>query len=192
MPLCRRWAGAAALLLGAGFAAAQTPPPATPAAPALHDDYSLLDASHALPPLGALAPEHAAAVARLTAAATPQPPARLDAEGPLDWQFRYQRSRLDEAAAGRTLRTDPSTGFSRQADRDVLGLGLSWRLARTRLGLGYQLQSARPADSGGDAGFGRFLPGSEQATHAFTLGVTREFGAGAPPPPAAPLPPPLE
>lgn len=97
----------------------------------------------------------------------------------LDWELGYRRSLLDDGASTRAMRSDPSTGFSRQLDRDVLDLGLTWRLARTRLGLGYHLQSARPQSDAGDPGLSRFLPGSDQATHAFTLGVTREFGAGA-------------
>jgi hypothetical protein len=79
------------------------------------------------------------------------------------------------------LRSDPSTGYTRHLDMDVLALGMSWALAGNQVGVGYQLQSAR-GGIGGDAGLGRFLPGSEAATHAFTLGLTRPFGAGLPPP----------
>jgi hypothetical protein len=142
--------------------------------------FTLIDPSLTLLPPESLLDARAVAldVEAEATAATPKPVTERD----LKWKLGYRHSELSDLVSGETLRTDSSTGFSRQLDRDVVDLGLSWRLAGSnRLGLGYQLQSARNGGPG-DGGLSRFLPGSAQATHAFTLGVTREFGAGAPPP----------
>lgn len=144
--------------------------------------FTLLDPSLQLPSFAELAPELATAP-RLLVEVSPMPRATPEAVGGVDWQFRYQRSKLD-TVSNRGLRSDQTTGFSRQLDRDVLELGMSWGVAGNRIGLGYELQAAR---EGLDQGFSRFLPGSANATHALTLGVTREFGRGAPPPPPVPL-----
>ena len=122
----------------------------------------------------------------------PEAPA-VAARGPdtpsdVDWTLDYRHSFLTDTTSSAALRGDPSTGFSRQLDRDVVDLGLSWRLAGSRLGIGYELQSARE-HSAADLSLGRFLPGSGQATHALTLGLTREWGAGAPPPVPVVAPP---
>jgi hypothetical protein len=101
--------------------------------------------------------------------------------GDVAWRFDYTHSLLTDTMSNQLLRNDRSTGFSRQLDRDVVDLGLSWRLAGNRLGIGYQLQSARER-SAADLSLARFLPGNAQATHALTLGLTREWGAGTPPP----------
>jgi hypothetical protein len=116
------------------------------------------------------------------AAPTPTPGTRGDSA--LKWKLGYRRAQLRDLSS-EDLRTDPSTGFTRQIDTDVLALGMSWQLAGNRVGLAYQLQSAR-GGIGGESGVSRFLPGSEAATHALTLGVTHEFGASLPPP-APPL-----
>jgi hypothetical protein len=102
----------------------------------------------------------------------------------VSWQLDYYHPQFGNVPP--TLRSDPSTGYTRRLDTDVLALVMSRRLAGNEVGLGYQLQSAR-GGFGGDAGLGRFLPGSEAATHAFTLGLTRPFGAGLPPPAPPPL-----
>lgn len=173
-------------MLGGAILAAATPPSGAPPAAGQERTaghrpaYTLLDPSLALPPLSTLVPD-------LTAL----PPTPGDADAPptpddgnaMAWQLAYRRAQLG-ALPGADLRLDPVTGFARQLDTDVLSLGMSWRLAGSRVGLAYQLQSARGSD---DAGLARFMPGSEAATHALSLGVTREFGASPP----APAPPPL-
>ena len=102
-------------------------------------------------------------------------------------QFRYRRAQSFDRSGSRSLRDDPSTAFSTLPNRDVFDLNMSWRLAGSTLGLGYQLQSSaggvwggRPATEA--AGLSRFLPGSEQATHSLMFGLTREWGADEPPP----------
>lgn len=145
--------------------------------------YTLLDPSLLLPPLHLMAPELVA----LPPAAAASPPARgpLGGDAPIDWELDYHRARLGQLS-GAALRNDPSTGFSRQLDSDVLTLGMAWHLAGSRVGLAYQFLSAR-GGQGEDAGLARFLPGSAATTHALTLGVTREFGGSAPPPAPPPL-----
>ena len=61
-------------------------------------------------------------------------------------------------------------------------LNMSWLLAGSTVGVGYQLQSARGTTLADTVSVSRFLPGSEQAMHSFTLGLTRKWGAAAPPP----------
>lgn len=168
---------AALLALTARAGRAEPEPEPTPVLPG---PFTVRDDSMYLPPLTELAPE-LVTVPRLAESAPAQRATR-ESDSPLKWQFSYQRSRLDTVSS-KGMRTDPTTGFSRQLDRDVLELGMSWRLAGSRIGLGYELQAAR---EGLDEGFTRFLPGSANATHAVTLGVSREFGRGAPPPPPAP------
>lgn len=175
-------------MLGVVALAAATPPPATTPAtsrepPArLGRGYTLLDPSLALPPLAAMVPD----LVLLPPAPvdTTPPPVAGDGGASVDWELCYSRAQLG-ALPNAALRDAPSTGYSRQLDTDVLTLGMAWRLAGSRVGLAYQLQSAR--GSRDDPGLSRFLPGSEAATHAFTLGVTREFGAGGPPPAPPPL-----
>lgn len=141
--------------------------------------FTLMDPSLTLLPPESLIDARSMALDVDPAGATTSDPV---AERDLRWKLGYRHSDLSDRASSETLRADPSTGFSRQLDRDVVDLGLSWRLASSnRLGFGYQLQSARDGGAA-DGGLSRFLPGSAAATHAFTLGVTREFGAGAPPP----------
>jgi hypothetical protein len=106
-------------------------------------------------------------------------------------QLRYRHSEPFDRAGSRMLRDDQSTAFSTRPNRDVLDLNMSWRLAGNTVGVGYQLQSARGGALPGEIGVSRFLPGSQQATHALTLGLTREWGAPAPPPLLI-EPPPLE
>ncbi len=183
-PAFRAWLGLALLLATAPVRATDDPPPILPG------PFTLRDATMHLPPLAQLAPELAASPRLLEAPSAPPDSETPQREGgPLSWQFRYQRSKLDTMSS-RGLRTDTTTGFSRELDRDVLELGMTWRLAGSRIGVGYELQASRELDEG----FSRFLPGSASATHALTLGVTREFGRGAPPPPPAPplglVPPP--
>jgi hypothetical protein len=98
-------------------------------------------------------------------------------------QLRYRRSQMFRFSRSQTVRDDPSSGFSTQADRDVVDLNMSWRLAGSTVGLGYQLQSSTHGLAGvaNDAGLARFLPGSAQATHSLSLGFTREWGAAPPP-----------
>ncbi len=103
--------------------------------------------------------------------------------GSVSWTLRYLRSPLSATMSAAELRADLSTGFSTRSNRDVFDLGVSYGIGANRIGLDYQLQSARPGGPGDTGGLSRFLPGSAQATHGFTLGVTRQFGAGPPPPP---------
>ncbi|MDX2171421.1 MAG: hypothetical protein SF182_30430 [Deltaproteobacteria bacterium] len=151
--------------------------------------FTLID-----PSLTLLPPEALLAVRAMTleveaeregSASTPTPVVERD----LNWKLGYRHSQLSDLMTNQTLRSDPSTGYSRQLDRDIVDLGLSWRLTGSdRVGLGYQLQSARNGGPG-DVSLSRFLPGSARATHAFTLGVTREFGGAAAPPPPVVAPP---
>lgn len=164
-----------AALLGAAAAvdagtARGEPPHAAP--------FTLLDPSLSLPPLTVIAPDLG-----LRADDLGDEPAETGGPSPVDWELGYRHVELFGTQPTRSLRADSSAGYSRQLDRDVLSLGMSWAMAGNRVGVGYQLQAARD----GEIGLSRFLPGSEAATHAFTLGVSREFGAGSPPP--APLPP---
>lgn len=146
--------------------------------------YTLRDRSLTLPPLEAMAPNVALAARELGDDRPPAPmPATPDGSA-LTWKLAYRRAQLRDLSSG-DLHSDPSTGFARQIDTDVLALGMSWTLAGNRLGLAYQLQSAR-GGLGDENGLARFLPGSTAATHALTLGVTHELGASLPPP-APPL-----
>lgn len=171
---------AAAALLSLGFGFPGRTPLGAAAIPSagsarVEQKFTLLDPALALPPLEVLAPE-LALLAR--------PPDAVDTPpSAVQWELDYRHAVLRDLSSA-DLRNDPSTGFSRQLDNDVLALGMSWHMAGSRVGLAYQLQSAR-----GSLGTGltRFLPGSEAATHALTLGVTREFGGGV----APPAPPPL-
>lgn len=162
---------------------------------------TLLDPAWLLPPIESLdmalplaeeATPPGPLVGSGTAAAAPSPPRATG--GPLSYplsdhlsaQLRYRRAQSFDRSGSRSLRDDPSTAFSTLPNRDVFDLNMSWRLAGSTLGLGYQLQSsaggvwgAAPATA---AGFSRFLPGNEQATHSLMFGLTREWGAAEPPP----------
>ena len=130
--------------------------------------------------------------------AAPGPPRATG--GPLSYslsdhlsaQLRYRRAQSFDRSGSRSLRDDPSTAFSTLPNRDVFDLNMSWRLAGSTLGLGYQLQSSAGGVWGGApataAGLSRFLPGNQQATHSLMFGLTREWG-GADPPPFAVEPP---
>jgi hypothetical protein len=179
-------AGAAALMV----AAATPQPKSTPTArigaavwprPRV---YTLLDPSLALPPMAILAPDLDLVARELADEPTLTPHTGAAPERPVSWQLGYRHAQLGNMLPSDALRTDPSTGYTRALDTDVLALGMSWQLAGNKVGVGYQLQSAR---GGIGAGLGRFLPGSEAATHAFTLGLTRPFGAGLPPPAPPPM-----
>ncbi|MGE3498071.1 MAG: hypothetical protein AB7N53_09250 [Candidatus Binatia bacterium] len=201
-PRCRRVAVA---VVGAGLVwvigvstaaagprlATELPSGDAPTATAPH--FTLLDPSLMLPPLGA---EESAGVRLGSLERFAEHGGRTPDDGSsrlsalprrFSWRLNYMRSPLSATSSSALLRTDRSTGFSRHANRDVLDLGVTWRLGGNRIGFDYQLQSARPGTAGGDEGLARFTPGSGQATHAFTLGVTRPFGGSAPPPPPAPL-----
>jgi len=126
------------------------------------------------------------------------PPPPVDPDAPISYslserlttQLRYRHSALFGTAHSEQLRNDELAGLAQQTERDVVDLGLSWRLAGNTVGVGYQLQSAHTAAD--VASLARFLPGSQQATHALTLGLVRQWGAA--PAPAAPpslLPPDL-
>lgn len=180
-------AASALLMLGAGL---PTPDPGPAGAlasgpwPRGGRDYTLLDPTLALPPLAVLAPD-LSLLPRTLGNQVPPPSERVAPEPGVRWKLDYRHAQLSDLPSS-ALRTDPSTGFSRRLDTDVLALGMSWRLAGNQVGLAYQLQSARGA-GGGAEGLARFLPGSEATTHALTLGVTREFGAAGPPAVAPPL-----
>jgi hypothetical protein len=97
-------------------------------------------------------------------------------------QLLYRHSQPFDRSASKALREDSSTALSTRPDRDVLDLNMSWLLAGSSVGVGYQLQSARGTSLADTVSVSRFLPGSEQAMHSFTLGLTRKWGAAAPPP----------
>lgn len=172
------------------------PPPAGPPA------FTLLDPEWLLPPIESL---EAAAVLTdgatradqilrddTTTAALPRTPAA--AGGPMAYSLSndvtadvdYHRAQLFDRADSETLRNETATAFSTRPDRDVLDLNMSWRLAGSTVGLGYQLESARTGTAG-DLGIGRFMPGNQQAMHSLTLGLSHAWGAAAPAPAIGPL-----
>jgi hypothetical protein len=170
-------------------------------APGPPPGLTLLDPAWLLPPIESLALDLALVeqesppaplVGSDSVLAAPGPPRTTG--GPLSYplsdhlsaQFRYRRAQSFDRSGSRSLRDDPSTAFSTLPNRDVFDLNMSWRLAGSTLGLGYQLQSSAggvwsgaPATA---AGFSRFLPGNQQATHSLMFGLTREWGAAEPPP----------
>jgi hypothetical protein len=170
--------------------------------------FTLLEPSWLLPPIGSLDAE-----LPLTGrtdeilfndAAAPEPAAHppTSAEKPMAYslsrdvtaQLRYHHDERFDLGSSDMLREDQSTAFSTRPDRDVIDLNMSWRLAGSTVGLGYELQSARTGSAPGEVGVSRFLPGNPQSTQAITLGLTREWGAGRPAPQviAPPLLPPPE
>lgn len=185
-------AGSVSPFLADRFSISGTPPPPTAPPP-----FTLLDPTWLLPvesleTAAAVADgaERAGAILRDDAAARAAPQdSSHSSGGPLSYslsddltaQFHYHHAELLERGDSQSVRDDESTAFSTRPDRDVLDLNMSWRLAGSTLGLGYQLQSARGGSGPGEVGFSRFLPGSQQATHALTLGLTREWGAAAAP-----------
>jgi len=183
--------GADSVLIGARYSVTGIAPPST-TPPA----FTLLDPAWLLPPIEsldlALPPDGAARAEQLlredTIIGTPEEPNRpstakvgYSLSDDLTAQLRYHHSRLSDRANSQTLRGDQWSAFSTRPDRDVLDLNMSWHLAGNTVGLGYQFQSDRFSTPGTGA-FSRFLPSSPQATHALTLGLTREWGAGAAPP----------
>jgi hypothetical protein len=182
--------------------AESAPPTAAPA-------YTLLDPNWLLPPVEALEAELPLAGAERTdqilrddVAVEPAPQRPKPSAGPMAYslsddltaQLRYHHDEHFELGSAEMLRDDQSTAFSTRPDRDVIDLKMSWRLAGSTVGLGYELQSARTGAAPGEFLVSRFLPGNPQATHSITLGLTREWGAGHAAPPAAvpPLLPPPE
>jgi hypothetical protein len=165
--------------------------------------FTLLDPTWQLPPIEsvdiAAAMSHAALFDdRLAHAPTQadEPPAAPAPGTPLTYslaagvsaQLRYRHSFLFETAPSNALRDEGGRSFSLRPDRDVVGLNMSWHLAGSTVGVGYQIESARENAASADGGLYRFMPGSLQATHAFTLGLTREWGAPeAPQPIEAPV-----
>lgn len=157
--------------------------------------FTLLDREWLLPPIESLeaaallakSADRADQMLRDDTAAAPLPPAPPG--GPIAYplsdavtaRLRYDHAQLSDRADSQTLRNDLSTAFSTRPDRDVVGLNMSWRLAGSTVGLGYELDSSRLGNAN-DVGIGRFLPGNQQALHSFTLGLTRAWGASAPPP----------
>lgn len=168
-----------------GSAGASSRPPA----------FTLLDREWLLPPIESL--EAAALLAKSAdradqmlrddiATALPPPvpsaePLAYSLSDDVTARLRYDHAQISDRANSQTLREDESTAFSTRPDRNVVGLNMSWRLAGSTVGLGYQLESSRLGNTG-DFGIGRFLPGNQQALHSFTLGLTRSWGAAAPPP----------
>jgi hypothetical protein len=194
----------AALLQGNRYSISASIPPA--AAP----PFTLLDPSWLLPPLEPLDAEPPLGSAERageilhngTTSASAEPerpspsgaPAAYSLSDDLTAQLRYHHDERFDRGSSDMLRDDQSTAFSTRPDRDVIDLNMSWRLAGSTVGLGYELQSARTGSAPGEFGVSRFLPGNPQATHSITLGLTREWGAGgsAPPVLVAPLLPPPE
>jgi hypothetical protein len=174
------------------FSIGGTGPPAV-AAPL----FTLLDPAWLLPPIESLDTAtavsgsagradqilHDDAAVSESAQSPPSPggPLAYSLSRDLTAEVGYHHSELFDRANSETLRADGSTTFSNRPDRDVLDLNMAWHLAGSTVGLGYQLQSARTG-SAGDIGISRFLPGNQQATHSFTLGLTRQWGGNVPPP----------
>jgi hypothetical protein len=175
---------AAGLLLGATPTHTPSPAALPPGIwPRVASPYTLLDPSLALPPLEVMAPD--LSLATRHPGDETAPTLRPGTDSGVKWKLGYNHAQLNDLYSA-DLRNEPSTGFTRRLNTDVLALGMSWSLAGSQVGLAYQLQSAR-GGVGGDSGLSRFLPGSDAATHALTLGVTREFDAGLPPPAPPPL-----
>jgi hypothetical protein len=172
------------LSLGASAAPSARPPA-----------FTLLDREWLLPPIESLeaaallakSADRADQMLRDDTAAAPLPPAPPG--GPIAYplsdavtaHLQYDHAQLSDRADSQTLRNDLSTAFSTRPDRDVVGLNMSWRLAGSTVGLGYQLDSSRLGNAN-DVGIGRFLPGNQQALHSFTLGLRRPWGASEPRP----------
>lgn len=201
-------AAVAALLLGPAVYAADVSPAfadrfsigGTVAPTLAPPAFTLLDPAWLLPPVESLelataaasASERAGQILRDDAAAAGAAPRPRHAApgGPLSYPLSdevtahvdYRHALLFDRADSQTARSGEPGAFSTRPDRDVVDLNMSWRLAGSTVGLGYQLESARAGSNIGDAGVSRFLPGSPQATHSFTLGLSREWGQGAPPP----------
>jgi len=169
------------------------------AAPAAAPRFTLLDPTWLLPPLESLetaaalgdGAERADQILRdEAAAASAAPPPRHPSDAPFSYsladgvtaRFDYRHAQLFDRAASQTLRGDATTEFSTRPDRDVLDLNMSWHLAGSTVGLGYQLESARSGSGVGQVGMSRFLPGSQQSTHSLTLGLSRQWGGEAAPP----------
>jgi hypothetical protein len=170
-------------------------------APRPPSGLTLLEPAWLLPPIESLdmalaLAEEATLPGQLVAesAATDPGPARPTG-GPLSYplsdhlsaQLRYRRAQSFDRSGSRSLRDDQSTAVSTLPNRDVFDLKMSWRLAgNNTVGLGYQLQSSAGGVWGAApqtaAGFSRFLPGNQQATHSFMFGLTREWGADEAPP----------
>ncbi len=201
------------MVLVASHAVAALEPPAAAAqrfsigaghpAPISPQGYTLLDPGWLLPPaefLEASSVERADQMLRSDGTPAASRHAAAAADGPLSYSLsddltadlRYHRSLLFGRSDSQTAREEAATEFSTRPDRDVFDLNMSWHLAGNTLGLGYQLESVR---SGGaaDVGLSRFLPGNQQAVQSLTLGLTRAWGASAPPVPIEPvLAPPLD
>lgn len=194
----------AALVLAATVQAGDAPAIASRysiagAVPARPNSLTLLDETWLLPPvesLGTVAPlaDQAARSEEILDGYGPalsRPPKDpVAGDGPLSYslsdrmtaQLRYRFSQPFDRSASKALREDSSTALSTRPDRDVLDLNMSWLLAGSTVGVGYQLQSARGPNLADSISVSRFLPGSQQATHSLTLGLTRKWGASIPPP----------
>jgi len=157
--------------------------------------FTLLEPTWILPPIETLG-----TIAQLTSKSTqaetllrddamlaPGPPKPIRPAGPLAYplsdaltaQLRYRKPQTFVFSRSQTVRDDPSSAFSTQPNRDVFDLSMSWHLDSNTVGLGYELQSSAHGPlGGGESGLARFMPGSEQATHAVSLGFTREWGRG--------------
>lgn len=90
----------------------------------------------------------------------------------------YQHAFLFETASDEELRRSRVSAFSTARERDVFGLGMDWGVSeKSRVGVGYQLQSIRPDGTNGEpGGVTSILPGSEAVDHTFSLGVSRSWG----------------
>lgn len=89
----------------------------------------------------------------------------------------YSHAFLFETASDEELRQSRASSFSTARERDVLGLGMDWGLSeKSRVGIGYQLQSIRPNGTTSETQSTSILPGSQALDHTFTLGVSRSWG----------------
>jgi len=96
----------------------------------------------------------------------------------LSWGVSYHHALLFDTASNEELRKHRMSNFSTARERDVFDLGVDWKMGDNTLGVGYQLQSKRPDRPLGPDSPSSILPQSEDVGHAFTLGVTREWGGG--------------
>ncbi len=96
----------------------------------------------------------------------------------LSWGVSYHHALLFDTASNEELRKHRLSNFSTARERDVFDLGVDWKMGDNTLGVGYQLQSKRPDRPLGPDSPSSILPQSEYVGHAFTLGVTRQWGGG--------------
>jgi hypothetical protein len=170
-------------------------------APDVSPPLSLLEPGWLLPPIEALdtpvAPSERAEQLLHDETAEPNPVERhrpttaqvgYSLSDDLTAKLGYHHSDLSGSSNSQSLRDDRWSAFSTIPNRDVLDLNMSWHLAGNTVGVGYQFEASRAGTPLGYGGFSRFLPSNPQATHSITVGLTRQWGADAPPALLEPVP----